>query len=88
MASSKALPVGAGTERTIRPLPPLGLASAGRIHICAGVHVDDQRIADGAGHQVPDLSLIRAHEDPLPLHAGEDNLKVAVRSGVGVRIER
>ena len=32
-----------------------------------------------AGHQVPDLPLIRAHEDPLPFNAGKDNLKVAAR---------
>ena len=44
-------------------------------------------IADVASHQVPDLSLIRAHEDPLPFHACEDDLKVAVGSGVGVWIE-
>ena len=53
-----------------------------------GDRVDNQRIADVARHQVPDLSLIGAHEDPLPLHAGEDNLKIACRARVRVRIER
>ena len=46
------------------------------------MRVDDQRVADAAGHQVPALALVGAHVDALARAiAGVDDLVVALVGG-------
>ena len=42
------------------------------------VNVDDQRVADAAVHQVPDLALVGAQEDAHAADGGVDDLEVAL----------
>ena len=82
------MPVGAGTARTIRPWAPLGVGpAAGLTFVLAERSVEDQRVADAAGHQVPDLALVGADEDALAADGGVDDLEVALDVGVGGRVE-
>ena len=74
--------------RTIRPWAPLGVGpAAGLTFVLVREIVDDQRVADAAGHQAPDLALVGADVDALAADAGVDDLEVALDVGAGGRIE-